>query len=64
MAESGGPPKLLRCEGTTPENIHPDATKSLEAAGYEVENRQAPGRRRTIEALQGVTVLGIRSGTR
>ncbi len=46
------------------ENIHPDATKSLEAAGYEVENRAgALVGDELIEALQGVTVLGIRSGT-
>lgn len=46
------------------ENIHPDATKALEAAGFEVDNRAgALTGEDLIEALAGVTVLGIRSRT-
>ena len=46
------------------ENIHPDATKILQDAGYEVENRRgALSEDELIEALQGVTLLGIRSRT-
>lgn len=46
------------------ENIHPDATKILTAAGFEVEN--IPGalpEDDLIDALDGVTVVGIRSRT-
>jgi D-3-phosphoglycerate dehydrogenase / 2-oxoglutarate reductase len=47
------------------ENIHPDATARLEAAGIEVSTR--PGsldERELSQALQDVQLLGIRSGTR
>lgn len=46
------------------ENIHPEATRLLVDAGYEVENRRgALGEDDLIEALTGVTLLGIRSRT-
>lgn len=46
------------------ENIHPEATRLLADAGYEVENRRgALGEDDLIEALNGVTLLGIRSRT-
>lgn len=46
------------------ENIHPEATRLLVDAGYEVENRRgALGEGELIEALEGVTLLGIRSRT-
>ncbi len=46
------------------ENIHPDATQVLLDAGYEVENRRgALGEDELIKALDGVTLLGIRSRT-
>lgn len=46
------------------ENIHPDATKILQDAGYEVDNRRgALSEDELIDALQGVTLLGIRSRT-
>ena len=42
------------------ENIHPEATRLLADAGYEVENRRgALGEDDLIEALNGVTLLGI-----
>jgi D-3-phosphoglycerate dehydrogenase / 2-oxoglutarate reductase len=47
------------------ENVHPDATAQLEAAGVEVETR--PGALDEADlhaALRGVQLLGIRSGTR
>jgi D-3-phosphoglycerate dehydrogenase len=47
------------------ESVHPDATASLQAAGITVSTR--PGsldERELSEALQGVQLLGIRSGTR
>src|SRR6185437_2674611 len=47
------------------ENIHPDATASLEAAGVEVTSvRGALEEAELIDALDGVDLLGIRSGTR
>jgi D-3-phosphoglycerate dehydrogenase len=47
------------------ENVHPDATAALEAAGFEVTNRPgALDERELVEALAGVQLLGIRSGTR
>ena len=46
------------------ENIHPEATRLLADAGYEVENRRgALGEDDLIDALEGVTLLGIRSRT-
>jgi D-3-phosphoglycerate dehydrogenase / 2-oxoglutarate reductase len=46
------------------ENIHPDATARLTKAGYEVESRAgALSEDELIEALQGVSLLGIRSRT-
>lgn len=46
------------------ENIHPEATKQLVEAGYEVENRRGSlGERELIDALRGVSLLGIRSRT-
>jgi len=47
------------------ENIHPDATAYLEAAGIEVDTRSgALDERELGEALQGVQLLGIRSATK
>jgi D-3-phosphoglycerate dehydrogenase len=46
------------------ENIHPSATKVLEGSGFQVEHRpdsMAPDD--LADALQGVTLLGIRSNT-
>ncbi|MGO4955792.1 phosphoglycerate dehydrogenase [Luteococcus sp. Sow4_B9] len=46
------------------ENIHSEATRILTEAGLEVETRPgALGEDELIEALQGVSVLGIRSTT-
>ena len=46
------------------ENVHPDATASLRAAGITVDTRSgALGERDLSEALAGVQLLGIRSGT-
>ena len=46
------------------ENIHPDATARLTKAGYEVRTiPRALGEDELIEALGGVTLLGIRSQT-
>jgi D-3-phosphoglycerate dehydrogenase / 2-oxoglutarate reductase len=46
------------------ENIHPDAAARLTKDGYEVETRsRALGEDELIEALPGVHLLGIRSGT-
>ncbi len=46
------------------ENIHHEATRLLVEAGYEVENRRgALGETELIEALDGVSLLGIRSRT-
>jgi D-3-phosphoglycerate dehydrogenase / 2-oxoglutarate reductase len=46
------------------ENIHPDAAARLVKDGYEVETRaSALGEDELIAALDGVHVLGIRSGT-
>jgi D-3-phosphoglycerate dehydrogenase len=47
------------------ENVHPDATAQLEAAGVEVETRPgALDEADLLAALPGVQLLGIRSGTR
>lgn len=47
------------------ENIHPDAEKVLRNAGFEVETRLGSlSESDLLEALQGVTVLGIRSNTK
>lgn len=47
------------------ESIHPDAAASLQAAGMTVSTRPgALDERELSEALQGVQLLGIRSGTR
>ncbi|MDR0836891.1 MAG: phosphoglycerate dehydrogenase [Propionibacteriaceae bacterium] len=47
------------------ENIHPDAVAILEAAGLEVETRAgALGTDDLIAALDGVSLLGIRSNTK
>jgi D-3-phosphoglycerate dehydrogenase len=47
------------------ENIHPDATASLEAAGIEVTSvAGALDESELVDALSGVDLLGIRSGTR
>ena len=47
------------------ENIHPDAEKVLREAGFEVETRMGSlSESELVEALQGVTVLGIRSNTK
>ena len=46
------------------ENIHPDATARLTKAGYQVETLpRALGEAELIEAVQGVSLLGIRSQT-
>ncbi|HLH58168.1 MAG TPA: phosphoglycerate dehydrogenase [Streptosporangiaceae bacterium] len=46
------------------ENIHPDATARLSKAGYEVETRAgALSEDELIEALHGISLLGIRSRT-
>jgi len=46
------------------ENIHPDATARLTKAGYEVRTMpRALAEEELIEALQGVSLLGIRSQT-
>ncbi|HTU06967.1 MAG TPA: NAD(P)-dependent oxidoreductase, partial [Trebonia sp.] len=46
------------------ENIHPDATARLTKAGYEVRTMpRALGEDELIEALRGVSLLGIRSQT-
>ena len=46
------------------ENIHPDATARLTKAGYEVRTMpRALGEAELIEALHGVSLLGIRSQT-
>jgi D-3-phosphoglycerate dehydrogenase / 2-oxoglutarate reductase len=46
------------------ENIHPDATARLTKAGYEVRTMpRALGEEELIEALPGVSLLGIRSQT-
>jgi D-3-phosphoglycerate dehydrogenase / 2-oxoglutarate reductase len=47
------------------ENVHPDATAFLQAAGITVSTRSgALDERELSEALVGVQLLGIRSGTR
>jgi D-3-phosphoglycerate dehydrogenase / 2-oxoglutarate reductase len=47
------------------ENVHPDATASMQAAGITVSTRSgALDERELSEALVGVQLLGIRSGTR
>ena len=46
------------------ENIHPDASARLAKEGYEVETRsRALDEDELIEAVSGVNLLGIRSGT-
>jgi D-3-phosphoglycerate dehydrogenase len=46
------------------ENIHPDASARLAKAGYQVETLpRALGEDELIDALRGVSLLGIRSGT-
>jgi D-3-phosphoglycerate dehydrogenase len=46
------------------ENIHPDATARLTKAGYEVRTMpRALGEDELIKAIQGVSLLGIRSRT-
>jgi D-3-phosphoglycerate dehydrogenase / 2-oxoglutarate reductase len=46
------------------ENIHPDATARLTKEGHDVETRKrAFGEDELIEAMPGVQLLGIRSGT-
>jgi D-3-phosphoglycerate dehydrogenase / 2-oxoglutarate reductase len=46
------------------ENIHPDASARLAKEGYEVETRsRALDEDELIEAVSGVSLLGIRSGT-
>jgi D-3-phosphoglycerate dehydrogenase / 2-oxoglutarate reductase len=46
------------------ENIHPDATARLTKAGYEVRTMpRALGEDELIKALQGISLLGIRSQT-
>jgi D-3-phosphoglycerate dehydrogenase len=46
------------------ENIHPDAAARLAKAGHDVETgKRALGEDELIEALAGVQLLGIRSGT-
>src|SRR6204780_2247749 len=46
------------------ENIHPDASARLAKEGYEVSTlTRALGEDELIEALDGVSLLGIRSGT-
>lgn len=46
------------------ENIHPEATRILTKAGYEVENRStALEGDELVEALDGISLLGIRSRT-
>jgi D-3-phosphoglycerate dehydrogenase / 2-oxoglutarate reductase len=46
------------------ENIHPDASARLAKEGFQVETLpRALGEEELIEALRGVSLLGIRSGT-
>ena len=46
------------------ENIHPDATARLSKAGFEVQTMtRALGEDELIQALQGISLLGIRSQT-
>ena len=46
------------------ENIHPDASARLAKEGYEVSTLpRALGEDELIDALDGVSLLGIRSGT-
>ena len=46
------------------ENIHPDASARLAKDGYQVEMLpRALGEDELIDALRGVSLLGIRSGT-
>jgi D-3-phosphoglycerate dehydrogenase len=46
------------------ENVHPDASARLAKEGYQVETlTRALGEDELIEALRGVSLLGIRSGT-
>jgi D-3-phosphoglycerate dehydrogenase / 2-oxoglutarate reductase len=46
------------------ENIHPDATARLTKAGFEVQTMtRALGEDELIQALQGISLLGIRSQT-
>src|SRR6202522_3041467 len=46
------------------ENIHPDASARLAKEGYQVETLpRALGENELIEAIRGVNLLGIRSGT-
>ncbi|MDR2619639.1 MAG: phosphoglycerate dehydrogenase [Propionibacteriaceae bacterium] len=47
------------------ENIHPDAVTILEAQGFEVETRAGSlSANELVAALQGVSLLGIRSNTK
>lgn len=47
------------------ENVHPGAAAHLRAGGIEVDTlSHAPDEHELIDALQGVQLLGIRSGTR
>jgi D-3-phosphoglycerate dehydrogenase len=46
------------------ENIHPDASVRLTKEGYQVQTLpRALGEDELIDALRGVSLLGIRSGT-
>jgi D-3-phosphoglycerate dehydrogenase / 2-oxoglutarate reductase len=56
---------MTRMKALLLENIHPDATAYLRDAGIEVSTRPgALDERGLSEALEGVQLLGIRSGTR
>lgn len=56
---------MTRMKALLLENIHPDATAYLQEAGIEVSTRPgALDERGLSEALEGVQLLGIRSGTR
>lgn len=64
MARRAGPLESALVKALLLENIHPEATRLLVDAGYEVENRRgALGEAELIEALDGVALLGIRSRT-
>ena len=47
------------------ENIHPVAAEAMRRAGYDVETRTGSlSEAELVEALQGVSILGIRSNTK
>ncbi|SBN40984.1 Putative phosphoglycerate dehydrogenase [Propionibacterium freudenreichii] len=60
----GAAPYYCRVKALLLENIHPEATRILTAAGYDVETRAgALSEEELVSALDGVNLLGIRSRT-